>query len=106
MVIYDDIIQVNDGEMLMDIQAIKVTVADGNEAPTLAAAAVESVDDGPTVDIDLSLLGDDIDSDDDGATLTYMIAGAPSEGTATISGTTLTFVPGAVWTCTGFVPVF
>ena len=68
-----------------------VTVTGTNDAPTLAAGAAVAVEDGPTVDVDLSLLGDDVDSDDDGASLTYSVSGDPSEGTAEIDGTTLTF---------------
>ncbi|MDZ7904477.1 MAG: VCBS domain-containing protein [Cypionkella sp.] len=45
--------------------------------------------------LDLASLGDDVDSDDDGSTLTYTISGAPAVGTASISGTTLTFNGGA-----------
>lgn len=36
-----------------------------------------------------------MDSDDDGASLAYAVTGQPAEGTASISGTTLSFAPGA-----------
>ncbi len=64
-------------------------VADVSGGHLLAA------EDGPSVDLDLSIFGDDIDSDDDGTTLTYSVIGAPAEGGASISGTVLTFDPGA-----------
>ncbi|MCE9683515.1 Ig-like domain-containing protein, partial [Halomonas alkalisoli] len=74
---------------------ITITVTGTNDAPTLAAGVGVAVEDGPSIDVDLAVLGDDIDSDDDGTTLSYTITTDPSEGTATITGTTLTFDPGA-----------
>ncbi|ARE42344.1 hypothetical protein RGUI_4318 (plasmid) [Rhodovulum sp. P5] len=74
---------------------IDVTVTGANDAPTLGAGTLAAVEDGPAVTLDLSALGGDIDSDDDGASLTYTIVGAPSEGSASISGTDLVFDPGA-----------
>ena len=38
----------------------------------------------PTVDVALAPLGDDVDSDDDGSTLTYSITGAPGAGEGTV----------------------
>ena len=61
----------------------------------LVRGLMAAAEDGASVDLDLSTLGDDIDSDDDGTTLTYSVTGQPGEGTATITGTVLTFVPGA-----------
>ena len=52
-------------------------------------------EDGSAVTFDLATIGNDVDSDDDGTTLSYAITGTPSEGTASITGTTLTFDPGA-----------
>lgn len=72
-----------------------ITVTGSNDAPTLAAALTAADEDGAAVLVDLSALGDDVDSDDDGTTLTYTVTGAPSEGSATITGTTLSFDPGA-----------
>ena len=74
---------------------ITVTVTGTNDAPTLAAGLAAAVEDGPTVDVDLSLLGADVDSDDDGSSLTYTVVTGPAEGSAGIAGTTLTFDPGA-----------
>jgi VCBS repeat-containing protein len=52
-------------------------------------------EDGAAIAIDLSALGDDLDSDDDGTTLTYSIVTGPSEGSASITGTSLSFDPGS-----------
>jgi VCBS repeat-containing protein len=71
-----------------------VTVNGRNDAPTLAAGVLTAVEDGPSVTLDLATKGDDIDSDDDGSSLTYSVVGQPTEGSASISGTTLTFDPG------------
>ncbi|WP_305038528.1 Ig-like domain-containing protein [Halomonas alkalisoli] len=73
---------------------VTITVTGTNDAPTLAVGVGEAVEDGPSIDVDLAVLGDDIDSDDDGTTLIYTISGAPAEGSASITGTTLTFDPG------------
>ena len=47
--------------------------------------------------LDLSVLGSDVNSDDTGASLTYSLVGAASEGSASISGAILTFDPGAAF---------
>lgn len=65
-----------------------------NDGPTLSAGFATAFEDGAPVQIDLAALGDDVDADDDGTTLTYSIIGVPTEGTANISGTTLSFDPG------------
>ncbi|MFW8637503.1 beta strand repeat-containing protein [Cribrihabitans pelagius] len=71
------------------------TVTGTNDAPSMAAGTGAAQEDGPGIDVDLAALGDDVDSDDDGTTLSYAIVGAPAEGTASVSGTTLNFDPGA-----------
>ena len=78
---------------------IVITLTGTNDAPTLAAdATLAAVEDGPEVDLDLTTLGDDVDSDDGGSTLTYEIVTGPAKGTASIdvsSGTPmLVFDPG------------
>jgi VCBS repeat-containing protein len=73
---------------------VTVTIDGRNDAPTLDPGTLAATEDGPTVSLDLSVLGDDIDSDDDGTTLNYMIVGSPAKGSASISGTDLTFDPG------------
>jgi VCBS repeat-containing protein len=74
---------------------VEITVTGTNDAPTLAAGAGAAVEDGVAITVDLAALGDDIDADDDGTTLIYSMTGAPCEGTASISGTSLSFDPGA-----------
>ncbi|MFB9150844.1 tandem-95 repeat protein, partial [Roseovarius ramblicola] len=69
-------------------------VTGANDGPALAADTLAAVEDGPSVDVDLAALGADIDSDNTGTTLGYAITGDPAEGTASISGTTLSFAPG------------
>lgn len=84
---------VSDGNDGTDTATVTITISGLNDEPTLAAGIGAAVEDGPTVDVDLAALGGDIDSDDDGTSLSYAITGAPSEGSAAISGTTLTFDP-------------
>ncbi len=74
---------------------VTITVTGTNDAPTLAAGVGAATEDGPSVTVNLAPLGDDVDSDDDGATLTYSINSAPGEGTASVSGTDLVFAPGS-----------
>ncbi len=87
--------EVTDADGDTDQATVTITVTGANDAPTLAIGTGDAVEDGPSIDVDLSALGDDIDSDDDGTTLSYAITGAVSEGSASISGTTLTFDPGS-----------
>ncbi|MCH2164846.1 MAG: hypothetical protein MK098_09370 [Marinovum sp.] len=75
-----------------------VVITGTNDAPTLAAGVITpAVEDGPSVTFDLTALGADIDSEDDGTTLTYAVTGQPSEGSASIlpDGDTLSFDPGS-----------
>jgi VCBS repeat-containing protein len=91
-------ISATDDENASDTQTVTITIAGTNDAPTMTAEVAAAVEDGPTVDVDLSALGDDVDSDDDGTTLTYSIVSQPSAGSASIDlldGTTLTFDPGS-----------
>ena len=76
-----------------DEATLTVTVIGANDDPTLAAGLLVTTEDAGAA-LDLAALGDDVDSDDDGASLSYEIVGAPEAGTATISGTTLSFDPG------------
>ena len=77
------------------VNTVTVTVTGTNDAPTLSAAATSATEDGASVDVDLAALGADVDSDDDGSTLSYSVSGDPAEGSASVNGTTLTFDPGA-----------
>jgi VCBS repeat-containing protein len=65
-----------------------------NDAPTLEVGSLAATEDGPSVTLDLATLGDDVDSDDTGSSLTYSVSSSPAAGTASISGTTLTFAAG------------
>ncbi|WP_206018256.1 Ig-like domain-containing protein, partial [Roseovarius nitratireducens] len=80
---------------LSDTGTLSITVTGTNDAPVLAAAGTAAVEDGPVVTLDLAALGADVDSDDDGTTLSYAVTGVPAEGSATIAGSTLSFDPGA-----------
>ncbi|WP_141468290.1 PEP_CTERM-anchored TLD domain-containing protein, partial [Pelagimonas varians] len=86
---------VDDGNGGTDTAALTIDITGTNDAPTLAAGVGVAVEDGSSVNVDLSVLGADIDSDDDGSSLTYTVTGAPGEGSASITGGTLTFDPGA-----------
>ena len=76
-----------------DEATLTVTVIGANDDPTLAAGLLVTTEDAGAA-LDLAALGDDVDSDDDGASPSYEIVGVPEAGTATISGTTLSFDPG------------
>lgn len=76
-----------------DPASLSITVTGVNDAPTLAAGVGAANEDGNVVSIDLAPLGDDVDSDDSGSSLTYSVTGQPAEGSASISGTSLTFSP-------------
>lgn len=85
---------VTDGNGGSATQDVTITVEGTNDAPTVVGTTAGADEGGAAVDIDLSVLGDDVDSDDDGTTLTYSIVTGPVEGSASITGTTLTFDPG------------
>ncbi|SFJ37360.1 Ig-like domain-containing protein [Jannaschia pohangensis] len=88
-------IQATDAQgAVSSVETVTVTVTGANDGPTLVGTTAAAVEDGPSVNVDLSALGDDADNEDDGATLSYAVVTQPGEGTATITGTTLTFDPG------------
>ncbi|MBO6784328.1 MAG: tandem-95 repeat protein, partial [Alphaproteobacteria bacterium] len=65
-----------------------------NDAPTVVDVAVAATEDGPAIAGTFS--GDDIDTDDDGTTLTYTITSGPAEGTVVNNNDgTFSFDPGA-----------
>lgn len=86
---------IDDGQGNLSSKEITVTIDGVNDAPTLGAGAMGAIEDGAVEVLDLSALGDDIDSDDDGDSLSYTVTGAPTEGSASIIGTDLAFDPGA-----------
>jgi len=78
-------------------QTIVVTITGQNDAPTLAAAVMPAIENGASVTLDLASLGDDADAMEDGTTLTYAVSGQPAIGTASISGTMLTYTIDATY---------
>ncbi|MGQ0560112.1 MAG: VCBS domain-containing protein [Sphingosinicella sp.] len=86
---------VTDDKGATAIQMVTVTVNGGNDRPTVSAVTGSAVEDGPPVLI--SLAGDDIDADDNQASLTYNIVGGPAAGTAVILGSSLSFDPGSAF---------
>jgi VCBS repeat-containing protein len=64
-----------------------------HDALSITLPVLRTTEDGAVVQVELAQFASDVDSDDDGASLTYTVSGAPSEGVATISGTTLNFDP-------------
>ncbi len=88
---------VSDGNGGVETQTVTLTVNAVNDAPTMSNGAAVAVEDGPTVDVDLSLLGDDVDSEDDGTKLVYNILGVLGGGTAVVNGTVLSFDPGTAF---------
>ncbi len=72
---------------------VTVTVAGVNDAPVVEDVTASAVEDGAAVTA--SFLGDDVDSDDDGTTLTFDITSSPGEGAVSNNGDgTFTFDPG------------
>ncbi|MEP4194702.1 MAG: Ig-like domain-containing protein [Aliishimia sp.] len=90
-------VMADDGNGGMAISSVTVTVDGVNEAPTLDAGQLNAFEDGSAATLDLSTLGNDIDSDDTAASLTYTVASQPSEGSASVSGNILTFTPGSAF---------
>lgn len=89
----DVIIQVSvtDSHGAVGTGQVTVTVHGENDNPVISEGMFEAQEDGPVATLDLGTLADDMDSDDDGATLTYQILSAPTEGMAAINGTLLEF---------------
>ena len=73
---------------------VTVTVTGTNDAPTVSDLSMSAVEDGPTVT--RWFAGDDIDSEDEPALLTYSILSDPLEGSVRNNGNgTFTFDPGS-----------
>lgn len=89
---FDLEVQATDSWGETGVGTISVTINGANDDPTLSGATMGATEDGVAVDLDLSALGDDIDDDNDGSTLSYSV-GTASEGNASVSGTTLSFDP-------------
>lgn len=69
----------------------KIRIVGKNDAPVMAAGEMSAIVDEGGQPLDLTALGSDVDSDDDGATLIYTITGAPAEGQAWLDGADLYF---------------
>ncbi len=72
-----------------DNALMTITINGQNDAPLMEGAQSSIVEDGPSVTVDLSALGSDIDSDNDGTSLEYTITTDPEEGVASIEDTSL-----------------
>ena len=80
-----------DGDTDMATVSITITVTGENDTPTLSDGTLITNEDDGAVTLVLALLGDDIDQDDDGGSLTYDIYARPNlSGITTIDGTKLT----------------
>ena len=88
-------IQATDSHGATAESTVSITVTGVNDAPTLADSTLAATEDGANVTLDLSTLGDDIDSDNDGSNLAYSLLTLPTGGLAAISGTALTFSTGS-----------
>ncbi len=66
----------------------------GNNPPRLPDHTIITDEDQGGVSVDLTTLGDDIDADDDPASLTYTISSPPALGVVSISQNILIFQPG------------
>jgi VCBS repeat-containing protein len=76
-----------------DPATVTITVTGVNDAPTIEDMLITVFEDGPAVTA--TLAADDIDSDDDTSTLTYIFENIPTLGTATYNGDgTVTYDPG------------
>ncbi|MEM1386427.1 MAG: tandem-95 repeat protein [Pseudomonadota bacterium] len=86
---------VADSGGLSDTTTLAITVTGSNDAPSVAAGALAATEDGPVATLDLSALGSDPDSGEDGSSVTYAISAVPADGTASIVGQELRLDPGA-----------
>ncbi|OUR76887.1 hypothetical protein A9Q83_12845 [Alphaproteobacteria bacterium 46_93_T64] len=86
-----------DGSSGSETGTVTIEVGGVNDDPTMVDGIGYVLEDADPILVDLSVLADDIDNDDTGATLTYSIVTAPlaGQGTASIIGTDLQFNPGS-----------
>ncbi|MEQ6201407.1 Ig-like domain-containing protein, partial [Sulfitobacter sp. HNIBRBA2951] len=88
----------NDGTLTSAAENVTITVTGVNDDPTLGSVAMTAAENGTAQTVDLSALGNDVDSNNDGSNLTYSVAALPAgSGTASIlgDGVTLSFDPGS-----------
>ena len=86
--------EVSDGNGVTDTASLTINITGTNDLPTLSPGILAATEDGPVATLDLAPLAADVDSNDDGTTMTYAIPGAPAEGSAVFVGTVLHFNPG------------
>ncbi len=80
-------------DAVSDPATVTVSVDGVNDTPEVTAVVLAATEDGPAVDG--AFVGDDVDSDDDGATLVYTVLAPPAEGSVTNNGDgTFAFSPG------------
>lgn len=89
-------IQATDSHQATATNSVAVSVTGVNDAPTLQGTSVSIDEDAAGVSVDLSLLGDDVDSDNDGSNLAYTVT-APASGSASVSGSSLNFASNGVF---------
>ena len=78
-----------------DTETVTIVIEGTNDDPTLSGTTANAQEDGSPITVNLAPLGSDVDNGENGSNLTYTIVGGPAEGSASISGTTLTFDPGS-----------
>jgi Ca2+-binding RTX toxin-like protein len=82
--------QITDADGDTDTANVSINVTNVNDDPTLQEYRA-SLSENTTDQVDLSLLGADVDPNEDGSTLTYSVTDGPSSGSATVIGTDLFF---------------
>ena len=78
----------SDGQASSEPTTVSLTVRPVNDAPTATGQSV-STDEDSSIDVDLTLNG----ADPEGNPLTFAIATQPSNGTASLNGSTFTYTP-------------
>ncbi|MGZ9098199.1 MAG: Ig-like domain-containing protein [Brevundimonas sp.] len=87
-------VTVSDGRGGTVDQVVDVTITGANDAPVVQGVAANATEDGAPVVVAFS--ADDVDSDDDAGSLTYVVTSTPSEGEVVNNGDgTFSFNPGA-----------
>ncbi|HGM8087263.1 TPA: Ig-like domain-containing protein [Pseudomonas aeruginosa] len=80
----------DDGGAYSNIATVTITVTPVNDAPVVTNRTLTTAEDTPA---GLGLTASDVDS----SVFTYEVVGQPANGSATISGSTLTFTPAKDW---------
>ncbi|MEP4768312.1 MAG: VCBS domain-containing protein [Roseibium sp.] len=78
--------------------SISIVIEGQNDAPELKDANISGSESAGSIEIDLTLLGTDVDSDNNGETLSYSISSSPQKGIANIVGQKLVFETGGDFT--------